>query len=130
MLYKAVAIILSTLFLAAFQMSAANAGCGGGGGFHAYQAQAHHRQASLKQSRPRKVRQVAAVKKKAPATQEARAETSEPSNAVAAEAASGETTTVAEGADNELAVASAAAGTCTRFFAETGTTVTVECAQQ
>jgi ATPase subunit of ABC transporter with duplicated ATPase domains len=142
MLYKAVAIILSTILLAAVQMSTANAGgCHRGGGFHAYQASLQQSYA-LKQQRARQAAQAkaqaravaAAKQRKALAAQQARAEKAEQTKVAAVEATSAteETSKVAKGKDgpeNELTVA-AAPETCTKFFAETGTTVSVECAKQ
>lgn len=133
MLYKAIALILSTLFIAAVQISSASAGCGGGhGGFRAYQSKIHTRQA-LKQSQARKARAVAAAKQKK-AVQQARAEKAAPAKVAATEPtpAENKTTTVADSdakSESTLAVASVEQ-TCTKFFAETGTTVTVECAKQ
>jgi hypothetical protein len=140
MLYKTIAIALSALFIAVFQISAASAGGCGKRGFHAFQANLAHQQA-LKQSRARKAAQaraVAAAKQKK-AAQIARAEKkAEAAKVAAAEPApvKEETKTVAEstpvaekGAETEVNVA-AAEQTCTKFIAETGTTVTVECAQQ
>jgi hypothetical protein len=145
MLYKAVAIILSTLLLAAVQMSTANAGgCHRGGGFHAYQASLQHSYA-LKQQRAREAAQAkaqsraiaAAKQKKALAVAQARAEKAEQAKAEKVAAVETNTTndatstTVAtkDGAENELAVASVEQ-TCTRFVAEIGTTVPVDCAKQ
>ncbi len=128
MLYKAIALILSTILLATVQMSAASAGCGGGhGGFRAYQSTAYKKQA-LQQSRARKASQVAAVRQKK-AVQQAKIEKSEP--AKVADADKKEATKVAgkDGPENELNVASVDQS-CTRFNAQIGTTVTVECAKQ
>jgi hypothetical protein len=138
MLYKAIAIALSALFIAVFQISAASAGgCGHGHrGFHAFQASLAHQQA-LKQSRARKAaqaRSLAAAKQKK-AAQIARAEKkAEAAKVAAAEPApvTEETKTVAETtpvAEKQVNVA-AVEQTCTKFIAETGTTVTVECAKQ
>jgi len=133
MLYKAIAIVLSTLLLATVQISTASAGCGGGhGAFHAYPSKSYNKQA-LRQSRPSKPRAVAAAKQKK-VVQQAKAETTEPAKIAAAEPgpAKDETKTAAAGKDgpeNELSVASVDR-TCTKFIAETGTTVQVECAKQ
>jgi hypothetical protein len=125
MLYKAIAIVLSTLLLATVQISTASAGCGGGhGGFHAYPSKSYNKQA-LRQSRPSKPRAVAAAKQKK-TVQQAKVEKTEPAPA------KDDTKSVAAGKDgpeNELSVASAEQ-TCTKFIAETGTTVQVECAKQ
>lgn len=129
MLYKAIGIILSALFIAAFQINAASAGCGGGHGgirhFKSYNNQA------LQQSRTRKARAVAAAKKKK-AVQEAKVEKKAAAPKVAETAPVAEETTTAAAdkePENELNVA-AAEETCTKFIAETGTTVTIECAKQ
>jgi hypothetical protein len=118
MLYKAIAIILSTILLATVQISTASAGCGGshGGLTKSYKKQA------LRQSRPSKPRAVAAAKQKK-AVQQA---------AVAKAPVKEETKTVAEvkaGPENELAVASVEQ-TCTKFIAATGTTVQIECTKE
>ncbi|WP_295555299.1 hypothetical protein [uncultured Hyphomicrobium sp.] len=135
MLYKAIGIILTALFIASFQISAASAGCGGHGGFHAYQSKAPSRVA-LQQSRARKAALAEARAKQKKAAQIARAEKkAEAAKVAAAESTpkTEETTTVAEeakdSAGSPLNVASAAQ-TCTKFVAETGTTVTIECAKQ
>lgn len=145
MLYKAVAIILSTILLAAVQMSTANAGgCHRGGGFHAYQTSLNQTY-YLKQQRARQAAQAkaqaralaAAKQRKAAAVQQARAEKAadakvEKLAAVETSPAKDEPSkTVAgnEGPENELAVASVEQ-TCTRFVAEIGTTVPVACAKQ
>lgn len=138
MLYKAIGIILTALFIASFQISAASAGCGGHGGFHAYQSKAPSRVA-LQQSRARKAALAEARAKQKKAAQIARAEKkAEAAKVAAAESTpkTEETTTVAEttpateeAKDGTLNVASAAQ-TCTKFVAETGTTVTIECAKQ
>lgn len=135
MLYKTIAIALSALFIATFQISAASAGGCHRGGFHAFQASLARQQA-LKQSQARKAAQaraVAAARQKK-AAQIARAEKAEATKVAAIEPApvKEETKTVAEtteGAESELNVASAE-GTCTRFNAQIGTTVTTECAKQ
>lgn len=129
MLYKAIAIILSTLLLATVQMSTASAGCGGGhGGFRVYQPKVYHRPA-VKQSRARPAHSVAAAKPKK-AVQQARAEQAEPAAGEAA-LAKEETKQVAskDEPENKLAVA-AVDQTCTKFIAATGTVAKVECAKQ
>lgn len=128
MLYKAIAIILSTILLATVQISTASAGCGGGhGGFHVLQSKSYNRQA-FHQSRPSKAR-VAAVKQKK-AVQQAKVEKTEPTKVAKVEKEETKTTTDAKGEpENELSVASVEQ-TCTKFIAETGTTVQVECAKQ
>ena len=134
-MYKIVAIVLSTLLIAAFQIQAASAGCGGGhGGFHAYQSKAPSRHAA-KQSRARKAQAVAAAKQKK-AAQVARAEKAADKKADEPQTASAtftekstETASTTEVSDEKVTVA-AIEGTCTKFIAATGTTVTVECAKQ
>ena len=129
MLYKAIGILLSALFIAAIQVNAASAGCGGGHGFRHFKS--YNNQAALQQSRARKARAVAAAKQKK-AVQQARVEKKAAASKVAEAApVAQETTTAAESKEpeNELNVASVAE-TCTKFVAETGTTVTVECAKQ
>jgi len=140
MLYKFVAIALSALFIVTVQMSAASAGGCGHRGFHAFQASLAHQQA-VKQSRARKAAQVAAAKQKKAAQvaaakqrkaqQVARAEKAEASKVATAEPApvKEETKIAAESTEAKVDVASVEQ-TCTRFFAETGTTVTVECSKQ
>jgi sRNA-binding protein len=125
MLFKAIALALSTLFIAAVQISAADAGCGGGhGGYLAYQSKTFKRHA-LKQSQARKARTVAASRQRKP-VQQARTETAEPATVAATEP----TPTKAESTTDKVDVASADKNTCTRFVAETGTTVTFECAKR
>jgi hypothetical protein len=130
MLYKAIGIILSALFIAAIQVNAASAGCGGGhGGFRHFKS--YNNQAALQQSRARKARAIAAAKQKK-AVQQARVEKKAAASKVAEAAPVAEETTTAAAdkvPENELNVASVAE-TCTKFVAETGTTVTVECAKQ
>ncbi|MCC7253245.1 hypothetical protein [Hyphomicrobium sp.] len=133
-MYKAIGIILCALFIATFQISAASAGCGGGhGGYRASPAKLFKKQA-LNQSRARKARVVAAAKQKK-AVQQASAKKAEPAKVAAAEPtpAKEETKTVSESitetSESKVNVASTGQS-CTRFFAETGTTVTVDCAQQ
>jgi biotin carboxyl carrier protein len=131
MLYKAIGIILSALFIAAFQINAASAGCGGGhGGFRTFQSKAYNKQA-LQQSRARKARAVAAAKQKK-AVQQARVEKNEtPKVAEAAPApVKAETTAADKEPESERNVVASVEQTCTKFFAETGTTVTVECAKE
>lgn len=129
MLFKTAAIILSTLFIAMVQISTADASCRPG---HGAKKSLYQKQA-LQQSRARKAAQsraVAAAKQKK-AVQQARAEKTEPAK-VAASTPAEETKEVAEGTDSSgsaLAVASVEQ-TCTKFVAETGTTVTVKCAKQ
>jgi sRNA-binding protein len=132
-MYKIVAIVLSTLLIAAFQIQAASAGCGDGhGGFHAYQSKAPSRHAA-QQSRARKAQLAAAKQKKA--AQIARAEKAadkkveEPQTASATFAETKSETASTEVSDEKVTVA-AIEGTCTKFVAATGTTVTVECAKQ
>ncbi len=111
MLYKAIAIILSTLLLATVQMSTASASCGGGhGGFRVYQPKVYHRPA-VKQSRARPAHSVAAAKPKK-TVQQARAEQAEPAPIKE------ETKQVVskDAPENKLAVASVDQ-TCTKFIA-------------
>lgn len=128
MLYKAVAIALSTLFIATIQISAADARCGGGHGYKSSLKQAQARKAA-------KARFAAAKQRKAPAVQQASAKKApkaeEPKVAEADPKPAAEEK-VAEKADStESEVTVAATGeTCTKFFAETGTTVTVECTKE
>jgi hypothetical protein len=136
MLYKAIAIVLSTILLAAVQMSTANAGGCHRGGFRAHQASLHQSYV-LKQRRAREAAEARAIaaarQKQALALKQARAEKAAQKKIAAAEAApaKSETATAAGKGDpeNELTVA-AVPETCTRFFAETGTTVSVDCAKQ
>jgi hypothetical protein len=127
MLYKAIAIILSTILLATVQISTASAGCGGGhGGFRAYPTKSYNKQA-FRQSRPSKAR-VAAVKQKK-AVQQAKVEKTEPTKVAKVEKEETKTTDTKADPENELSVASVEQ-TCTKFIAETGTTIQVECAKQ
>lgn len=128
MLFKAIGIVLSALFIITFQINAASAGCGGGhGGFRHFKP---YNNVALQQSRARKARAVAAAKRKK-AIQQARIEkkaTAKVAKAAPIEAEATKTTAVAK-TESELNVA-AVAETCTKFIAETGTTVTIECAKQ
>lgn len=126
MLYKAIGIILSALFIVAIQVNAASAGCGGGHGFRAHQASFAHRQA-VKQSKARKAQAIAAARQKK-AAQQAAAKAQSSKVAKAAPAAD-ETAAAEQPDDGKLDVA-AVEETCTKFIAETGTTVTIECARQ
>ena len=131
MLYKAIAIILSTILLATVQISTASAGCGGGhGGFRAYPTKSYNKQA-FRQSRPSKARLAAAKQKKA--VQQAKIEKTETAKVAKVETAPAKeetkTTTAKADPENELSVASVEQ-TCTKFIAETGTTIQVECAKQ
>lgn len=133
MLYKAIALTLSTLFIAAIQISAASAGCGGGhGGFRAHQSKILHKQA-LQQSKARKARALAAAKQKKAVQQARAAEKAEAAKVAAVEPTpvKDESTTVAEAQDTTETPVTVASveQTCTRFFAETGSTVTVDCAK-
>lgn len=124
MLYKAIGITLAALFIVTFNISVASAGCGGHGGYHTYQSKAPSR-AALQQSRARKaaLAQARAKAKQKKAIQQAKAASKPKSTEVAAvEPVQTKPETVTKVAAVEQ--------TCTRFFAETGTTVTVECAQQ
>lgn len=125
MLYKLIGILLSALFIAAIQVNAASAGCGGGHGLRAHQASFAHRQA-VKQSKARKAQAIAAARQKKAAQQTA-AKGQSPKVAKAAPAA--DETASTEQPDGKLDVA-AVEETCTKFIAETGTTVTIECAKQ
>jgi len=121
MLSKIFAIILSTLLLASAQTVTAQAGCGGKGAGHGFQ------QASLKKMQARKAAQAraaAANRKQSVAARKAKAP----------EVAAAETTSVAEEVaettettDTKQTVA-AVEQTCTKFIAETGTTISVACA--
>lgn len=132
-MYKIVAIVLSTLLIAIFQIQAASAGCGGGhGGFHAYQSKAPSRHAA-QQSRARKAQAVAAAKQKK-AAQIARAEKAADKKPTATASATftektAETASTTEVSDEKVTVA-AIDGGCTKFIAATGTTAKVECAKQ
>lgn len=121
MLFKAIAILLSTLFLAAVQMSVANAGCSPGHGAKASVL----KKSAAKQSRARKAMQMraAAQKRKARQAREARApKTDTPSPTTeAAEIVKGEETARTVAVTGE---------TCTRFIASTGTTVSVPCSTE
>ena len=131
-MYKIIAIVLSTLLIAAFQIQAASAHCGGGhGGFRTFQSHAPSRHAA-QQSRARKQAVAAAKQKKA--TQVARAEKAEkkadePQTASATFTEKKNETASTEVSDEKVNVA-AVEGTCSKFIAATGTTVTVECAKQ
>lgn len=128
MLFKAIALALSTLFIAAVQISAADAGCGGGhGGSRSYQSKLYKKQA-LQQSRARKAAQNRAVaaakqKRKSEAVQAARIEKPAQSKTIAAESP-------AETNAGEPTAVASIEKSCTRFIAETGTTAPVECAKQ
>jgi hypothetical protein len=140
MLYKAVAIILSALFIAVVQISTASAGgCHGGFG-HGFGRVALYQSSpsqsyALKQARARRAaeaRAAAAARQKA--AQVARAEKKAEAAKVAdAEPAKTDTKEVASDTtktpENELKVASADQ-TCTKFIAEVGTTVTTDCASK
>jgi hypothetical protein len=134
MLYKAVAIILSALFIAVVQISTASAGgCHGGFGHGFGRVAFHSYQSSPSQSYARKQARIAAAKQKA-AAKVARAEkTTETAKVADAEPAKTETKEVASETtktpENELTVASADQ-TCTKFIAEVGTTVTTDCASK
>lgn len=122
MLFKSIAIILSTLLLAAVQISTANAGCGGGhGGYRSAQKSVHQKQA-LRQSQARKARAVAVAKQKKSL---AAAETTKTVAAEQAPVAADD----AAAADTPVTVA-ASPQTCTKFIAATGTTVAVECSAE
>jgi len=144
MLYKAVAVILSALFIVAVQASTASAGgCHGGHGFgrlafHQFQT-SQNQSYALKKARERQAaeaRAIAAAKaqKKAAALRQAKAEQkAEQSKVASVEPAKQETTTAAaepvKAPESKLEVASAE-GTCTKFIAEIGTTVTTDCASK
>jgi len=132
-MYKLIAIVLSTLLIAAVQIQAASAGCGGGHhrAFHTYQSKKPSRVA-YKPSQTKK-RQAVAVAKRKKAVQQASVE-AKPETATATLAdktATADTTaSTTEVSDDKLTVAAATDNTCSKFIAETGTTVTVECAKQ
>jgi hypothetical protein len=131
-MYKIIAIVLSTLLIAAFQIQAASAGCGGGhGGFRTYQSHAPSRHAA-QQSRARKQAVAAAKQKKA--AQVARAEKAAEKKADEPKTASATfTEKKTEAASTEVSdenVTVAAVQGCSKFIPATGTTVTVECAKQ
>lgn len=122
MLFKAIAILLSTLFLAAVQMSAASAGCSPGHGAKASVL----KKSAAKQSRARKAMQMraAAQKRKARQVQEARARKVAPPPATErAEIVK------SDEALQEQTIATAVE-TCTRFIASTGTTASVPCSTE
>lgn len=128
MLFKAIGIILSALFIITFQVNAASAGCGGGhGGFRHFKS---YNNVALQQSRARKARAVAAAKQKK-AIQQARIEKKAAAKIAKAAPIEEEATKTAADTktESELNVA-AVEETCTKFIAETGTTVTIECAKQ
>jgi hypothetical protein len=131
-MYKIIAIVLSTLLIAAFQIQAASAGCGGGhGGFRAYPS--HAQSHAAQQSRARKAQLAAARQKKA--AQVARAEKAavkkadEPKTASATFTEKKTEAASTEVSDEKVTVA-AVAGSCTKFIAATGTTATVECTKE
>ena len=122
MLFKTVAIILSTLFIAAVQMSTANAGCGSHG---AGAKSSLYKKQAAKQSRARRATQIRAAgeqrqRRKAQQQAHARKAVAETPAEVAKTAATvDDTQTVATAGD-----------TCTRFIAATGTTVSVPCSTE
>ena len=122
MLFKTIAIILSTLFIAAVQVSTADAGCRPGHGAKS----SYLKKSAAQQSRARKAQQMraAAQKRKARQVQEARASKAAPKAPAAAE--------VAETAETEetLETVATTGETCTRFIASTGTTVSVPCSTE
>ncbi|AHB50232.1 hypothetical protein W911_11780 [Hyphomicrobium nitrativorans NL23] len=122
MLFKAIAILLSTLFLAAVQMSAAGAGCSPGHGAKASVL----KKSAAKQSRARKAMQMraAAQKRKARQVQEARARKAAPPPATDTAGI-----VTSDDAGQERSVATTVE-TCTRFIASTGTTVSVPCSTE
>ncbi|WP_072390729.1 hypothetical protein [Hyphomicrobium sp. CS1GBMeth3] len=134
MLFKTIALTLATLFIALAQVATADAGCRPGHGAK----QSYYQKQALQQSRARKAAQsraLAAAKQKK-ATQLARAEKAKPVAAEKTTVAAAEPTSVetpdakADASEkNDLNVASIKK-TCTKFIAETGTTVTVDCTQQ
>lgn len=124
MLFKAIAIALSTLFIATIQVSTADAGCRPGHGAK----KSYYQKQALQQSRARKAAQSRAVtaarqKRKSEAVQAARIEKPAESRTIAAESP-------AETGASEPAAVASIEKTCTRFIAETGTTATVACAKQ
>lgn len=146
MLYKAVAIILSALFIALVQASTASAGgCHGGFGhgfgrlaFHQFQSTRSESYA-LRKARERRAaeaRAAAAAKaeRRAAAIRSAKAEKKAEASKVAAAdpAPKAETSNVAaETTSSDAKVKVADAGqTCTKFVAEVGTTVTTDCASK
>lgn len=130
MLFKAIALTLSTLFLAAIQVSTADAGCGRHG--RIYQSKISKSYA-LKPSRHRKPRTVATAKPRK-AVQQASAKKVKsiaPETAAVSEPSPVEESIVKADANEKSDVNVAAIKkTCTKFIAETGTTVTFECTQQ
>lgn len=121
MLYKAIGITLAALFLATLNISVASAGCGGGhGGYHVYKSKAPSR-AALQQSRRKAAVAEARATAKKKAVQQAKIEKKSEAEKVAA---------TEPGKPEETTKVAAVEQTCTKFFAETGTTVTVECAKQ
>jgi len=138
MLYKTIAIVLSTLFIVAAQASTASAGgCHGGFGrlaFHQFQVRQNQSYA-FEQARKRRAaeaRAIAAAKaeKKAAAIRAAKAERkAEEAKVAAADPAPVATEVADTGKAPDAPVKVADAGqTCTRFVAEIGTTVTTDCA--
>ena len=122
MLFKAIAILLSTLFLAIVQMSVAHAGCSPG---HGASKASVLKKSAAKQSRARKAMQMraAAQKRKAREVREARARrTASPAIA---------TQTVETGTDDKAGqTVAGTVETCTRFIASTGTTASVTCSTE
>ena len=130
MLFKTIAIVLSTLFIAAVQLSTAHAGCGGG---HGYGKTSLYKKQAAKQSRARRLAQKRATAKKRQARL-ARAQKAKEARQAAAEKAAetpvekvAETTTETENTEQKVA---AAVETCTRFIAQTGTTVSLPCSTE
>lgn len=133
-MYKLIAIVLSTLLIAAVQIQAASAGCGGGHhrAFHTYQSKKPSRVA-YKPSQTKKRQAVAAAKSKKPVQQASVEAKSETATATLGDKTATADTTAAsttEVSDDKLTVAAATDNTCSKFIAETGTTITVECAKQ
>ena len=128
MLFKAIAILLSTLFLAIVQMSVAHAGCSPG---HGASKASVLKKSAAKQSRARKAMQMraAAQKRKAREVREVRARRAA-SPAIATQTV--ETVkNVETGTDDKAGqTVAGTVETCTRFIASTGTTVSVPCSTE
>jgi hypothetical protein len=125
-MFKIIAIVLSTLLIATFQIEAASAGCGGGHhrAFNTYQSKKPAKVA-YKPARSKKPQAVAVAKPKK-AVEQASATEATATATLNEKTANANSTEVS---DDNVTVA-AIENTCTKFIAETGTTVTVECAKQ
>lgn len=121
-MFKLIATLASAALLSVVTITtAANAGCGGGHGFHAQKSYASpSRAAQLKVKKAAQARALAAAKRK----QQSKIAKVETAPVVADSQAP-----TAELAKADVTVA-AVEDTCTKFIAATGTTVAVECSKE